>query len=754
MSKKLPQISSDIPRDLRMFTDRLREIISANGDDRFVTAKELANAGVVKIERSGTVTNPTQTVNRPPAPQNVTVVGDIQTIVISWDAPNFVGFSMAEVWGNDTDDVNAAHKVGTSPGVNYRDPVGPLTSKYYWVRFVNTVGKPGPFASATGGLGETGDVVTYTVDDLKDDLAAGAVQVIAGATNSDSVIKTAATYMAFQHKDASILGTTAAYTGDFRTALGITSTGIIAGYNDKTSGAWQTTLAVEAATGNLTVLGTIKANSVIQTGAYLGSSTVSSVLSDVSNASSDAADALAQVSSKLSASSSYVLTGAVNVQNTGGIQAGSVTWNSSTGVVTGGSGVVLTENGITGVKSGAVTFAIDSSGNATFSGDISTGGDAYFTGQNTATYSANIAGTIYPLDYTVFGVGATSAPGSGRVGLLGRANSVNSGWNVGVLGSASNGFYNANAAGVLGTGTYGGFFLSDSTAGNAVYANAATSTSIALNINSGRFMYNSITVMPPDGGTDKYLRNDGVWASVGSLGGGTGTVSSVSGTGTVGGITLSGTVTTSGNLTLSGTPSFAASAISSGTISAARLASGTASSSSYLRGDSTWVTSIPLSAISLSGANIVASLSGSSGSTSGVTNVSFSGSLTGGATGTVSWSMGSSSAAVNINVSSDSRLKKNVQDIPLGLSFVNQLRPVSYQWDHECYAHYGEMMDYGFIAQEVEAIVGTGTSMVGDIQDGPLAGYKYFGNGGIVAALVKSVQELSAKVAQLEANNA
>ena len=746
MSKKLPQISSDIPRDLRMFTDRLREIISANGDDRFVTAKELANAGVVKIERSGTVTNPTQTVNRPPAPQNVTVVGDIQTIVISWDAPNFVGFSMAEVWGNDTDDVNAAHKVGTSPGVNYRDPVGPLTSKYYWVRFVNTVGKPGPFASATGGLGETGDVVTYTVDDLKDDLAAGAVQVIAGAQDSNSIIKTYPTYMAFQHKDAAPLGSTGAYTGDFRTALGITSTGIIAGYNDKTSGAWQTTLAIESATGNLTVLGTIKANSVIQVGAYLGSSTVSTVLSNVSSAQSDASDALSQVSSKLSASSSYVLTGAVNVQNTGGIQAGSVTWNSSTGVVTGGSGVVLTENGITGVKSGVVTFAIDSSGNATFSGDISTGGDAYFTGQNTATYSANIAGTIYPLDYTVFGVGATSAPGSGRVGLLGRANSVNSGWNVGVLGSASNGFYNANAAGVLGTGTYGGFFLSDSTAGNAVYANAATSTSIAININSGRLMYNSVTVMPPDGGTDKYLRNDGTWAAIGALGGGT--ITSVSGSGTVGGITLGGSSSSgAASLTLTGTPSFAASAITSGYIAPARLGTGSPSTTTLLRGDGLWASIGPL----------ITNINGNTGNlTTGNNSISIIGSTSTGIAGAyVGTAASGSTLTLDIRTTSpsDRRLKEEIAVCDLGLDFVNQLGAKSYKLINDPRHQKG----YGFIADEVAALVGEDSSLVyyePDWQVGDEVGFYTIHYPSYVAVLTKAIQELSAKVAQLEANNA
>ena len=745
MSKKLPQISSDIPRDLRMFTDRLREIISANGDDRFVTAKELANAGVVKIERSGTVTNPTQTVNRPPAPQNVTVVGDIQTIVISWDAPNFVGFSMAEVWGNDTDDVNAAHKVGTSPGVNYRDPVGPLTSKYYWVRFVNTVGKPGPFASATGGLGETGDVVTYTVDDLKDDLAAGAVQVIAGAQDSNSIIKTYPTYMAFQHKDAAPLGSTGAYTGDFRTALGITSTGIIAGYNDKTSGAWQTTLAIESATGNLTVLGTIKANSIIQVGAYLGSQTVSSVLTDVSNASSDAADALSQVAGKLSASSSYTLAGVVSVTNTGGIQAGSVTWNSSTGVVTGGSGVVMTENGITGVKSGVVTFSIDNTGNAVFSGDINTGGDAYFEGQATTSYTVVLGGTSYTLDYSVFGVGATSAGSNARVGLLGRANSVNSAWNVGVLGTASNGFYNTNSVGVVGQGTIGGSFSSDSTAGAGIVVAAATTTSTAISIGKGYLTYNGVVVMPPDGLTDKYLRNDGTWVSVGSIGGGT--VTSVAGTGTVGGITLSGTVTTSGNLTLSGTPSFAASAITSGTVAPARLGTGSPSTTTLLRGDGLWASIGPL----------ITNINGNTGNlTTGNNSISIVGSTSTGIAGAyVGTAASGSTLTLDIRTTSpsDRRLKEEIAVCDLGLDFVNQLGAKSYKLINDPRHQKG----YGFIADEVAALVGEDSSLVyyePDWQVGDQVGFYTIHYPSYVAVLTKAIQELSAKVAQLEANNA
>ena len=95
------------------------------------------------------------------------------------------------------------------------------------------------------------------------------------------------------------------------------------------------------------------------------------------------------------------------------------------------------------------------------------------------------------------------------------------------------------------------------------------------------------TLPSADGSANQVLRTNGSgvlsWVTSGS-----GTVTSVSGTGTVSGISLSGTVTTSGSLTLGGTLSVAASDITSGTINTARLASGSASSTTFLRGDQTW----------------------------------------------------------------------------------------------------------------------------------------------------------------------
>jgi hypothetical protein len=169
------------------------------------------------------------------------------------------------------------------------------------------------------------------------------------------------------------------------------------------------------------------------------------------------------------------------------------------------------------------------------------------------------------------------------------------------------------------------------------------------------------------------------------------------------------------------------------------------SSTSYLRGNGAWG-QIPFNDLDLIGVDLVAKLIGTSGQTSGLTGVTFSGTLTGGAAGTITWTMGSSTAAININVTSDSRLKKDIQDIEHGIDFIKKLKPVQFKWNHELFTHYGEKQAFGFLAGDVEELVGEDTTMVTTIEQGPLEGYKSFSNDGIVAALVKSVQQLSAKV--------
>lgn len=55
----------------------------------------------------------------------------------------------------------------------------------------------------------------------------------------------------------------------------------------------------------------------------------------------------------------------------GAFKSGDITWNTTTGAITGGSGVVLYKNGIVGAAGGVATFTIDATtGNATFAGTL------------------------------------------------------------------------------------------------------------------------------------------------------------------------------------------------------------------------------------------------------------------------------------------------------------------------------------------------------------------------------------------------
>jgi hypothetical protein len=167
VSNKLPSVTSDIPRDLRTFIDRVRELITSDGDNRFVTARELIAGGVVDPGNGGTVVKPgVRLIGTSPAPTNVTAAAAIQNIIISWDNPQYFGHSHAEIWGNSTDNIGTAVLIGLSPGAIYVDSVGPSVSRYYWVRFVNTLDVIGPFNSINGTLATTGAAVAYLLTTL------------------------------------------------------------------------------------------------------------------------------------------------------------------------------------------------------------------------------------------------------------------------------------------------------------------------------------------------------------------------------------------------------------------------------------------------------------------------------------------------------------------------------------------------------------------------------------------------------------
>jgi len=107
----------------------------------------------------------------------------------------------------------------------------------------------------------------------------------------------------------------------------------------------------------------------------------------------------------------------------------------------------------------------------------------------------------------------------------------------------------------------------------------------------------------------------------------------------------------------------------------------------------------------------------------------------------------------NIFNASDERLKKNIVSLDKGLTSINSLRPVSFNWiDGFCDEEKQTL--YGFIAQEVETVdnnliqqFSKDTLTVGDKKiDNALTVNEKF----IIPMLVKALQELSAKVTALE----
>jgi hypothetical protein len=98
---------------------------------------------------------------------------------------------------------------------------------------------------------------------------------------------------------------------------------------------------------------------------------------------------------------------------------------------------------------------------------------------------------------------------------------------------------------------------------------------------------------------------------------------------------------------------------------------------------------------------------------------------------------------------SDVRLKEEIADSNLGLAFVKQLRPVSYKLKADPKHQKG----YGFIADEVEQVIGLDSSLVyhePDWKVGNEKGFKTIHYPSYIAVLTKAIQELSAKVEALE----
>jgi len=99
---------------------------------------------------------------------------------------------------------------------------------------------------------------------------------------------------------------------------------------------------------------------------------------------------------------------------------------------------------------------------------------------------------------------------------------------------------------------------------------------------------------------------------------------------------------------------------------------------------------------------------------------------------------------------SDRRDKKDIEELPLGIDFINTLKPVKFTWDMRDGAKIGQQ-EAGFIAQDLDkaqtdADAEDYLSLV--LKNNPDKLEASYGK--LVPVLVKAVQELSAEVATLK----
>jgi len=115
----------------------------------------------------------------------------------------------------------------------------------------------------------------------------------------------------------------------------------------------------------------------------------------------------------------------------------------------------------------------------------------------------------------------------------------------------------------------------------------------------------------------------------------------------------------------------------------------------------------------------------------------------------VGWGGTIYATSTSISAISDQRLKENVRDLDTGLDTILALKPRRFDWKEGKGKDVKD--DMGFIAQEVETVL---PELIGDWKagEGEPDDLKSVKAGDLIPVLVKAIQELTARVAQLEGN--
>lgn len=175
---KLPSVTSQIPRDLKLFVDRVREALSSGS---LVTKEQLESGEVVPAKSKASDNSSGQqgvdpntgcvVVTTPPAPQGLTAEGGYRAVIVTWDPALYCGHAHTELWAAEVDDLDEAVKIGIAPGQVYVHNIGSNETRFYWAYNVTINGTRGAVVSQDGVQASSGVDVEYLLGELDEQIA-------------------------------------------------------------------------------------------------------------------------------------------------------------------------------------------------------------------------------------------------------------------------------------------------------------------------------------------------------------------------------------------------------------------------------------------------------------------------------------------------------------------------------------------------------------------------------------------------------
>ena len=458
----------------------------------------------------------------PAIPTGVTITGDYNLVTATWSAATEKDYKESWVYQSTT---NTTPNLDPAISPPFRKVTGntvtasgltPSTTYYVWVRnvdfsdnrsgfssvgtFTTTAGSAA--ASVVAGGTIAGSVTTDAVQistirtqaaaalptasfdtTLDSSLAAGVGYIISGE-GGDYRLNVGASSIVAKHKDASEAGV-AAYTGNVRTGLIITATGIAMGYN-ALSGAWVTAVAIDS-TGNASLKGSLSV-------ADLTTGTLSAEITTTNNLVLSTAGKL-YTAGKTSASST---TAGVFLGHDGGSSYDFAVGDATRSIVYDGSAGTFT---ITGEVVVLGSLKADSS--KTFDGS----NFMYELGTATTISGYGGASILRTQKTTSFALGAIST-GSDSFALAGQStNASGQGYGAALVNSTASGGSTHRTEAYFTNSTQSGLFLHTSTANQVILSNSTYAIDTDGDVNVDGNITATGTITPFTGSHDGVMLN-------------------------------------------------------------------------------------------------------------------------------------------------------------------------------------------------------------------------------------------------------